>query len=163
MALSTSAFSQTIKKKGYFNFNGFYTFCFDWFGNEGFDLYEDEYTEKLSDFGKEIIIKWKAEKKITDYFKFQLKIDWHILGMNSAEIERDGKKEKTNKGDLKLKIKSEFVRDYENRWEKKPMNKFMRGIYEKYIIRTTVDEYENRLAGKSSQFVSEVKAFLELN
>ena len=154
MAIQSEIYRQTLKKKGFWNYVEFYNFCYEWFGKEGYILIEDQYTEKNTDIGKEIILKWIAYRKVTDYFKFVIKADWHILGMNPAEVERDGKKEKINKGEVKIKVVAELVKDYEDRWEGKPLWKFLRGIYEKYIIRTTVDEYEDRLIEKANKFFS---------
>ena len=109
------------------------------------------------------MIHWAPEKEVTDYFKFVINVEIFILGLVPTEIERDGKKEKTNEGNLRMKIRAEVVKDYEERWEKKPMSKFMRGIYEQYIIRNTVDEYEERLVTEATNFSNEVKAFLELS
>ena len=162
MAQKKMAFKQVVKKKGYWNYVDLYIFCFDWFKKENYTLMEHQYVEKQSDFGKELVLEWEAYKKVTDYFKFVIKLDWHILGMNTAEVERDGRKEKTNKGEVKIAIKGELVKDYESRWEDKPFNKFLRGVYEKYIIRTTIDEYEDRLVEDCVEFTAQVKSFLEL-
>ena len=160
--LKKEVFKQTIKKKGYWNYIDLYNFCFDWFKRENYDVMENQYIEKLSDRGKEIILDWRAEKKVTDYFQNVVNVKWHILEMNSAEVERDGKKEKTNKGEVKIIILGELEKDYEERWEGRPLWKFMRGVYEKYIIRTTSKEYEDDLTDKSVEFALDVKAFLEL-
>lgn len=162
MAEKSEVYNQSIKQKGYWNFTELYNFCFGWLEDEGYSLKEKEYTEKVSAAGKEVILKWEASKKITDYFKNLIEVNWHILGMKDAEIEREGKKESTNKGEVKITIKANIVRDYEDSWEKKPLWKFMRGIYEKYIIRTTIEEYEDRLESKAKTFVSEIKTFLQI-
>ena len=38
----------------------------------------------------------------------------------------------------------------------------LRGVYDKYIIRTTMDEYEGRLVEDAVEFVGQVKSFLQL-
>jgi len=163
MAMKSAVFKQTIKKKGYYNFIDFYTFCYSFLKNEGYKVKENEYTEKMSDFGKELLIDWEAEKEVNDYFKNVIYVKWHILGQNDAEVERDGKKEKMNKGEIKVVISADLVKDYEDRWEKSPFKKFLRGIYDKNVIRTTTVEYEDRLTEKAVEFTQQVKAFLELN
>jgi hypothetical protein len=163
MVIKDEVLRQNIKKRGIWNFKDFYNFCFDWFQDERYILEEQEYTEKNHDNGKEIILKWDAWRKVTDYFKFHIVVQWHILGMVSKEVERDGKKEKTNDGEVKLKITAELERDWENRWERKPLWKFLRGIYDNYITRVTRDKYEDQLIEKTLEFIQESKAFLELN
>lgn len=162
MAQKKQVFKETLKKKGYWDYKELYHFSFDYLKKENYEMMEKAYTEKQTDFGKEIELEWVTYRKVTDYFKFVIKLDWHILGMNPAEIERDGKKEKTNKGEVKITIRGELEKDYENRWEDKPFNKFLRGVYEKYIIRATITEYEDDLTDECVKLVSQIKAFLEL-
>lgn len=163
MVQKDEVFKQTVKKKGVWDFKELYDFCFNWFVKENFNPVEENYTEKASDRGKEIILKWSPYRKVTDYFKFVIHVDWHILGMETIDAERDGKKIKTNKGEVKIVIKSDLVKDYESRWEDKPLWKFLRGIYDKHVIRTTIDQFEDRLIDKTVEFVTELKAFLDLN
>jgi hypothetical protein len=163
MAEKNTVFKQSIKHKGHWNFTDLYNFCFGFLKDEGYHVKEGVYTEKISGFGKELIIEWSAEKKVTDYFKNYIKVKWHVLGMKDAEVEQDGKKINTNKGEVKIAIEGMLENDYENRWENRPLWKFLRGIYEKYVIRTTVDQYENRLTDVGTKFVGEIKSFLQLS
>jgi len=162
MVQKSEVYKHVIKKKGFWNYTELYNFCFDWLQRENYHVVENEYIEKMSDFGKEVLLEWKAQRKVTDYFKNVIHVKWHILGMNSAEVERDGKKEKTNKGEVKITISADLVKDYEARWEDKPLWKFLRGVYDKYIIRTTTEEYEDRLEDKATEYAGDVKALLDL-
>ena len=159
MAELTGVFEESVKQKGFFNYSDLYTFCFNWFKHEDYLLSEDEYIEKFSG-AKEVQIKWTAKKKISDYYRNVITLKWHILGMSDVEAEENGKKIKTNKGEVKLTFKAELEKDWENTWDKHPVWKIMRGIYDRYIIRTTTDEYEARLFDKMQSLVEDVKAFL---
>ncbi len=162
MVVRDDVFKQVLKNKGFFNYVDLYTFCFNWFKDHGYKLVEDVYQEKLQSNGKEIILEWKALKKVSDYFKEEIKIKWHILGLNDAEVMVGEKKEKTNKGDLKLTVSGVLARDYEENWDKTPFYKFLRGVYDKYIIRNTRDMYEDRLDDNCKEFFEDTKAFLNL-
>jgi len=162
MSEKSNVFKQALKHKGYFSFRDLYIFCYDWLKDQGYKVAEEEYTEKLSSHGKEVVIRWKAKKKISDYFRNIIEVKWHILGMTDVEVEREGKKEKANKGDLKLSFSADLERDYEKRWEDNPFWKFLRGIYDRYVIRTTIDEYEERLRSKAENYVEQIKSFLVL-
>ncbi len=161
MAEKNTVFEQSLKQKGFFNYGDLYNFCYNWFKDNNYNLMEEEYTEKISPFGKEIQIKWVAKKKVSDYLRNIIEAKWHILGMSDAEVEIDGKKIKTNKGEVKIKVSADLEKDYENNWEKQAYWKMMRGIYDKYIVRTTIDEYEEKLQSKAQSFVEEAKAFLD--
>ena len=162
MAEKDNVFEQVLKQKGFFNYVDLYTFCFNWFKNKGYGLSEKQYIEKLQSNGKEIILEWKAEKKVSDYFKEEISIKWHILGLSDAEVMIGNKKEKTNKGEVKLKISADLLRDYEENWDKTVFYKFIRGIYDKYIIRNTNDLYKNRLKENAIEFFEDTKAFLNI-
>lgn len=162
MAQKKQIYKEKLTQIGYWDYNEVYAMLYSWLKDHGYGLFEDSYKEKLSGGGKEIIIKWKADKKITDYFKYVIILEWHILGMKDAEVEIDGKKTKTNKGELEIVFKGTVVKDYEKRWEDKPIHKFMRGLYENYIIRTTVKEYEDDLKDETKEIISDLKAFLRI-
>lgn len=162
MGEEKTVFEQSIKQKGFFSYSDLYNFCFNWLKNEGYKTSEDEYTEKVSGSAKEILIKWKAKKKITDYYQYIIDVKWHILGMVEVEAEQNGQKVKMNKGEVKISLKGIVQRDWEETWDKNPFYKFLRGIYDRYIMRTTNDEYEDRLADKVESYAEEIKAFLNL-
>ena len=160
MVEKKEVYKQKIKQKGFFIFAGLYDFAYEWFKDQGYKISEDEYTEKLSAAGKEVIITWTGKRKISDYFMNVIELKWHILGMTDAEVERDGKKLKANKGEVKITFRADLVRDYEERWEDKPLWKFLRGFYDRYIIRVTMKDYEDRLEDKTIEFINQVKAYL---
>lgn len=162
MASKSNVYKESVKKVGYWNYKDFYNFCFGWLKDNGYKVKEDDYTEKNSDIGKEIILSWDASKKVTDYFKYTISLKWHILGMVPIEIERAGKVEKTNKGEVKIDITADVVKDYDNKWEAKPYVKIMRGFYDKYIMNTTSDLYSDRLVDDVKELINQIKSFLEL-
>jgi len=162
MAQKKLIYKEKFTQVGYWNHTETYNMLYGWIKDRGYNLAEKQYKEKLSSGGKEIITLWEAKKKITDYFLYKIELDWHILTMKDAEVEIDGKKVKTNKGELEIVFKGTIVKDYEKRWEDKPIHKFLRGIYENYIIRTTIDEYEDDLEDDVKELISDLKAFLRI-
>jgi len=151
-----------LKHRGNFDFKGLYEFCFDWFEDNNYHISEKKYTEKIGPEGKQIEITWTAEKKVTDYFKYSITLDWRITRMKEVEVEQDGKKIPMNKGEVKIAFRADLVKDYEERWEDRPLWKFMRGVYDKYIIRTTTEDYEEKIEGDTLELISQIKAFLGL-
>jgi hypothetical protein len=162
MTQKEEIYREKLTQIGHWDYNEVYEMLYGWLKDHSYDLSEGVYKEKLSSGGKEIIISWNAKKKVTDYFLYQIELEWHILGMKDAEVEIDGKKTKTNKGELEIVFKGTIIKDYEKRWEDKPLWKFLRGIYEQYIIRTTVDEYAGDLEGETKGIISDLKAFLRI-
>jgi len=162
MAQKKQIYKEKLTQVGYWNYTEVYNMLFNWLKDQGYSLEETSYKEKLSGGGKEIMIAWEAGKKVTDYFKYKITLDWHILGMKDAEVEIDGKKVKTNKGELEIVFKGSIIKDYVKRWEDGVIHKFLRGIYEEYIIRKTIDEYEGGIEDETKDIITDLKAFLRI-
>lgn len=109
-----------------------------------------------------IKVEWTGSRKITDYFKFLVEVKFEVLNLINVEITQDGRKVKMNKGSVEVQVKGNLVRDYEGKFEKNSMQKFMRGIYEKWVIYSRIKEYEDKLIEDCNEFLSQAKAFLDL-
>ena len=163
MAEKDTVFSSKIKYKGIVDFPEFYKFCYDWLDQEvELDLAEEKYQEKISGDAKNIDIEWVGVRKVTDYFRFDVKVTFQILQLTKLEIVQDGRKIKTNQGSVEIKIKGILVKDYEGKFEVNATRKFMRGVYEKWVIPSRVEEFENKLIGDCDEFLSQAKAFLDI-
>lgn len=155
-------FKGKIKNFGPFDWKEFYRFCYTWLVDKEYWVVEKEYTEKITATGKEIEVHWEAKRKISDYFRFFLKVDWRILGMKKVEVEIEGKKIELDKGQVECNVTAILEKDYEQRWETNPLMKFFRSIYDRYIIRARVEDYENRVYEEGDEFLAQAKAFLAL-
>lgn len=160
MAQKKEVYKEKFVKVGYWNYSDTYAYLYNWFKDHGYKIAETRYKEKLSGAGKEILLEWDCDMKVTDYFKYNINLQWHILTMKDAEVEIDGKKVKTNKGEIEIVFKATLVKDYEARWEDKPIHKFMRGLYENYVIKTTVEQYEDNLEDDVRDVIDDTKSFL---
>lgn len=163
MAEKDSLVKTKVKHTGIFNFKETYRILFEWLMDENYDVNEKSYKEVIGAGGaKEIEIEWEALKKVSDYFRFQIIAKWHIIGMTSVEVEIDGIKDKMNKGQFELEVKSILIKDYESRWENRPAIKFLRTLYDRYLIRERVEQYETKLIVEMEDFVAQCKSFLAL-
>ena len=158
-----SIFSSKIKFGGVFDFANFYRFCYDWLTDEAnLIISEDKYVEKLTGDAKNVDIEWNCFRKITDYFKFEVKITFRIIGMTNVEVQKEGSKIKMNKGSVEVGVKGILTRDYQGKFEKRATQKFMRSVYEKWVIPSRIDQYEDKLIGDCDEFLNQAKAFLDL-
>jgi len=163
MAEKDTLFSSKIKYGGIFNFADFYNFCYDWLTQEtGLDVAETKYAEKLSGDSKNIDVEWKGFKKLTDYFKFEVAVKFKIVALTPVEIVKDGKKIKTNKGGVEVSIKGILVRDYAGKFETTAFKKFLRSIYEKWVITSRIEQFEGKIIGDCDEFLSQSKAYLDI-
>ncbi len=156
-------FSSRIKYDGVMDFKEFYKFCYQWLVEEaGLEVVENKYAEKISGDSKNIKVEWAGSKKVTDYFKFQIEVKFEVLNLVTIEVMQDGKKVKMNKGSVEVSVKGNLLRDYEGKFEKTASQKFMRSIYEKWVIYSRIKEYEGKLIEDCNEFLAQAKAFLDL-
>lgn len=156
-------FNSKIKYAGIFDFKEFYQFCFKWLkGEMDLKVIEEEYEEKLKGNEKELKIKWKCTAKVADYFEYEVQVEFEIKRMIEVEINQGSSKVKTNQGEIKISVKGVMVKDPKGQFESSAKTKFMRGIYEKFIIPSRIKEYEDKLAMQCDEFLGQAKAFLDL-
>ena len=164
MAEKETVFSSTIKYAGIFSFADFYNFCYEWVKEEtGMSLLsETKYEEKLKGDTKEIIVEWEGKKELTDFFRFDIEVKFEIKNLKNIEVTQEGRKVKTNEGSVKLNTKGILVRDYKGKFEMSAFNKFLRSIYEKWVIPARIEEYKDKIAGACDTFLNQAKSYLDL-
>ena len=164
MTIKDKIFSSKIKSSGFFDFPALYKFCYDWLDDEeGFDrVVEEKQIEKLLGDAKNIEIKWVADKKINDYFKFEIKVEFRIIGLKKAEFVQEGRKIKTNEGSVEVKVTGLLIKDYQGKFETSSTRKFMRGVYERWIIPAGITAMEDKLSTVCDGFLHQTKAYLDL-
>ncbi|MEX0920132.1 MAG: hypothetical protein WDZ69_00945 [Candidatus Pacearchaeota archaeon] len=164
MAEKETIFSSTMKYEGVFSFRDFYKFCYEWVIEETrLDPFsEEKYEEKIKGNEKDVVIEWVGKKKFTDYFMMDMKIKFEIKPLKEVEIVQGGAKIKTNQGNTKITVKGDLVRDYEGKFEMSAFNKFLRSIYEKWVIKSRIEEYEGKVAKHCDDFLGQAKAYLDL-
>ena len=163
MAEKETIFSSKIKSKGIFLFKDLYKFCYEWLTDEtGLEIIEDKYKEKLNGDSKEIEVEWTGSRKMTDYFKFEMKVEFKTEDMTKVEINKDGTKVPMNKGAVQIAVKGNLIRDYDGKFETTAFSKFLRSIYEKWVIPSRIEHYEDKIISDCDEFLGQAKAYLDL-
>jgi hypothetical protein len=163
MAEKDIVFSSKVKYGGIFSFKDFYKFCYDWLTEEtGLFISENKYAEKLDGSSKNIDVEWVGTREVTDYFKFEVKIAFKVIGLSQVETQEGSTKIKTNKGGVEVGMKGVLVKDYKGKFETKPFQKFLRGVYEKWVIQARVEQFEEKLTEDCDEFLNQAKAYLDL-
>jgi len=163
MAEKDEIFSSKIQDTGIFLFSDFYRFCYEWLVDEtDLKISENKYAEKLEGDSKKIDVEWTGKKKVTDYFQFEIKVSFKITKLTNVEINQGNAKIKTNTGKVEVKVKGILVKDYEGKFETNAFKKFLRSIYEKWIIKSRIDQMEDKIIENCDEFLSQAKAYLDL-
>ena len=153
---------EKVEHSGLFDFPGLYSFAHSWFMNEEYGVNEERYSEKVSGEKRDIKIEWKATKKISDYFKIEFKVVFEISEMEEVKVEIEGKQGKMNKGKISIDVTAVLIKDHENKWDTTPFNRFLRDVYNKFIIPSRINSVETLVFQKMVRFKEDIKAFLEL-
>jgi hypothetical protein len=162
MAEKDIVHSGKINQSGIFNFREMYTFAYDWLNDHGYVVTETNYSEKVSGDSKDIDITWDATREVSDYFKFSINLSWRILGLKKTTVKREGKEITSNTGIIGISFRATLIKDYENRWEDHPSWKFLRGVYDRYIIRSRIEQYRDKLIAELDEVIEQCKAYLRL-
>lgn len=163
MAEKDQIFSSKVKYNGILSFKDFYKFCYDWLTEEtALDVAEEKYVEKLKGASKDIDIIWIGTRKVTDYFKFHIKVKFQVLGLTNVETTKNGAKLKADEGSVEVKVTGTLIRDYEGKFETTTHKKFLRSVYEKWVIASRIEQFEEKLISNCDEFLSQAKAYLDL-
>lgn len=162
MAEKDIVFKGKIKQDGIFNFQEFYSFAYKWLRDEGYKVDEKAYGEKVMGDAKELLILWESKRKVSDYFKFVIKMNWLILNMKKIKVKRENKEVSMNSGTVEIRFEAILMKDYESKWEDAPIWKFLRGIYDRYIIKSRISQYEDDLREELDELIAQCKSFLAI-
>ncbi|MCA9485691.1 MAG: hypothetical protein KC506_02505 [Nanoarchaeota archaeon] len=163
MAEKDQILKEELEHSGLFDFKGIYSFLHSWLIESNHDVDEEKYGEKTSGNSRDIDIQWKAQKKMSDYFKAEYKIVFEIKNMTEVEVEIDGKKKNMNKGIIKIKITGTLVMDHSGKWESTPFSRFTRDVYNKFVIPSRISAVSGTISNTVVQLKENAKAFMELS
>lgn len=160
MAEKEAIFSDTkIKWVGIIDLSVFYKKLQEWLKIKKYSTLEKKYVERIKPNGKTIEIVWECTRKDVDYFNFIINVEFNFIGVNDAEVERDGKRIKLSKVEAELKISSHILKDPKDNWKTKP---YMRNLYETYIIKHKIEEAKIECYKNTSDFIEEIKNYFAL-
>ncbi|MBI2663693.1 hypothetical protein HYX15_04150 [Candidatus Woesearchaeota archaeon] len=148
-----------IEQKAIFNFADLYKLLKSWFDLHNYDFYEKEYIDSMKEGGeKSDSIKWEAERKVDDYTKFHIEVRLKLNDVEDVQL----KDCIACRGVCSIKFESFLEKDYEDRWEKNFFLKFVRAVYDHYILSTKIEKYSAELRAETYDVFNQAKAFLNL-
>jgi hypothetical protein len=157
--------SQIIKHKGIFNFNAILDAIPDWLSQHNYDYVQKGHAQKAKPSGGYFEGNWIAEKEVTEYVKFNISVDIWLRDLKDIAIEKNGKTEKSNKGNIEITFNSGMEKDYKKTFTNKKYQeteflKLIREFYEKYVIKSKLSSYEEKIEAETQDFIEYIKTFL---
>ncbi len=145
----------------------FYNYLKRWFSLRSYDINEGSYTEKILANGKKLYsFVWMNDKRVDDYTKFVIGLDF------SAEVENiqielhDGKKKTAQKGTITLKFTSFIEKDADLEWtigKKTAYRAIFMEIYDKIIAKGKWARYQTNLGKDFNALMGDVKTYLKMH
>jgi len=110
-----------VNYKDVFIFEDLYVLMYEWLVSNGYasrsdaDFPERYYLDRTGAAGKEVWIRWRCKKVPTagtrKFWRFDLDIDIHVLGLKDVELVVQNKKMKANKGEVDVEVVANLIFD----------------------------------------------------
>ena len=127
------------------------------FGDEKKNFIETSYLERIQGDAKQIEIAWSSEKEIDPYVSFMINVKFVINGLSKAEIKEGDRTIHTNKGDFRIFLDGMLIKDPKDKW-----GPLMKGIYERFIVKSRLDNYRGDLYNLVYSLQKTIKGMLNL-
>ena len=144
--------------EGVFDFKELLEIIKEFCDKRGYDIDEKLYNNKVKGDFKNTSIKWTADRKIDDYNKCVVKLTINLNDYKEGHV--DGRK--VVDGNLKIIFNGEVERDYDEKWKKSPTKKFLRALYEKYIVESKQDKVNSSLKNLIDDLKNEIRLYLKV-
>ncbi|HJX06216.1 MAG TPA: hypothetical protein VJ461_05890 [Candidatus Nanoarchaeia archaeon] len=151
-----------VSFEGLFNLKDLFRTIVKWFNEHGYDMWENKNYEEVYEDGKKIIFELIPYKKVSDYYKLEMRVFVVFENLKEVEVELQGVKQKLLKGSANFTFDAILVTDYEGRWESRPAYFFYRAIVDKFIYRSYTDRYEAELVKDAQEVQEEIKSYLNM-
>jgi hypothetical protein len=123
-----------VKFKGVFDYEGLYKMMHAWLISKRFLFHEPKYKDKVSTpFGNEIEINWDCEKKVTEFIREWIHIEFHMWDFSEVEVIKDGKKTKAAKTRMEIKFSCQVELDYSKKFTEEEGPSFAKKLGQFYV------------------------------
>ncbi len=122
----------TVRYDGVFDFDGMYKEIIAYLRRHNYWFYETLYKHKpWSPIGTELVLKWRAERKLDEYYHYTINLEWHLMDLHTVEVIRQGKKVTLSKCYFWVNITGVAAADWqalerEGGWQTQVIGKFFR-------------------------------------
>ncbi len=151
-----------VKYKDIFDIKWFYESLQGWLLDNGWgdeddtdldrglisDRWEAYYGEKVSSSGaKEMWWQWRMFKlpPHSQYLKYYMDFNFHIIGLTNTEIIREGRKIPCNKGEIEMSINAWISKEYAAKFEESSLLKPIKALFDKRVYHKILQQRRKEL------------------
>ena len=169
MALKEYSIGDTFSMvyNGYFSMSLLYKLVRSWILENGYgpDKWMEElYLQREAPIGTEHWIFWRTSKKINSFITYKINVDFHTLGMNKSEMVNEGKKVKTDKGEVEVFFTPILTVDPDEKWKNAWWFKYpaVQQWWLKRFYRIEIDKHEELVIKDAYRLQGIIKQYLDL-
>ncbi len=146
--------------KGLFDLKTLYQSMYLWFDQNKYDFYEKLYKEKPP----ELEIEWFAEKKETDFVKFNIHVNFHFWDLQrGVKAVKKGKETSLANARFKIMIWGEVEIDYQGRWEGSFFKEKVLNFIVNHVMKQDIDfKYVDKLYYQVEELTNLLKKKIEV-
>ncbi|MCD6464057.1 hypothetical protein J7L02_00845 [Candidatus Woesearchaeota archaeon] len=151
-----------ITYQGFIDVHKLYEFIDKWFKDHGYEVERLETEEQDLPEGRQVIIDYRAVKKLTDYAAVGIWTGIKAFNLKPATVEVHGHKLNVFKGKVSVSFKPWLITDVRERWQGIPLYYVLRSILEKVLFKSHNSRFKD-IARRDLETVElEVKAFFNM-
>ncbi len=139
-----------------------------WATREEKDFPEVFYSHReMPNVGKEEWIRWRLLKKpdALPFWRFELDIDIHLIGVKETEFVHKGKKLKADKGQVDIQVVYNFHMDPDKLLQSNALLRipFMKDYFMNKLYKKRMDELKGQIAAEAMRFQDAIKTYLRMD
>ena len=154
----------TIRYTGLFDFDGLYNMIVQWMKSRRYWFHETKYKHKVPlPTGAEQEITFKGDKDVTDFYKHEIVIDFHLFDMTEVEVEQQGVKKTLTSARMDIVISGALNIDYEKRYDQSTLLQNIRDFFLKYVLKQELESvWYDELRYRLYKLHNAVKEYLDM-
>ncbi|MCA9478405.1 MAG: hypothetical protein KC535_04630 [Nanoarchaeota archaeon] len=151
-----------ITYSGLIAIGGFYKAMKQELDDLGYGPYEDYHAEEVHEDGKQILITFRGDKKVSDFAKIVWESKVAISQATEVTVQKGHQKTKMHKASAEVKSIVVLSTDYDKSFEQNAWLYFLRVVIDKFVFKSYVSRAMSQAKKDYSLFESKIKSFLNL-
>jgi hypothetical protein len=148
--------------EGPFDLKQLYKLIDEWARTKAYLKVERKHTEVSGPKGKTITYVFEFSKKLSDYAKSIIRLGFQVTNLTKEALEHAEDIHEYDMAKVDLTFDAILETDYEGRWEGRPVQFFIRTLFDRYVYRGLLAGYEKAIRADMEDLKENTKAFLNL-
>ncbi len=120
-----------IQYKGVVDFDKLYNRMISWFRDRKYDFYETLYKDKPP----ELEIEWSANRKVDDFYKYQIDVSFHLFEIEKVEAVKNGETKQMISTRMWIRFEPTLIADWQDRWGENKFTEILLKFYLGYVAK----------------------------